>query len=181
MAAQTRTNPRRVRLAGRGFSLVELVAVLTVAAVLAAVAVPAMTSTTGTRRSAAAAQVARDLRLAREMAVAAALPAWVAFDVAGNQYALRIEQRVNPGRAHALPWTDPATGRDHVQRFGVAEFAGVSLVSASIGGGSWAGFDWKGRPLAFGGTALTTTGTIGLGSGVEVRIEPGTGHVRVLP
>lgn len=181
MASESRTFPCRVRSSGRGFSLAELVAVLTVAAVLAAVAVPAMTSTAGMRRSAAAAQVARDLRLAREIAASDALPTWVAFDVAGNRYSLRIEQRANPGRANALPWTDPATGRDHMQRFGESEYAGASLVSASIGGGTWVGFDWQGRPLSFSGAALTTTGTIGLGSGLEVRIEPGTGHVGVLP
>ncbi|MBX3403618.1 MAG: hypothetical protein KF699_09450 [Phycisphaeraceae bacterium] len=158
-----------------------MVAVLTVAAVLAAVAVPAMTSTMGMRRSAAAAQVARDLRLAREIAASDALPTWVAFDVAGNHYTLWVEQRANPGRANALPWADPATGREHMQRFGESEFAGVSLVSASIGGGTWAGFDWQGRPLSFSGAALTTTAAIGFGSGVEVLIEPGTGHVGIVP
>lgn len=154
---------------------------LTVAAVLAAMAVPAMSSTVSTRRAAARAQVARDVRLAREMALCAALPAWVAFDVADNSYAIRIEQRGTPGRAHAQPYQDPATGRDHLQRLGEAEFAGVSLSSASIGGGSWVGFDWKGRPLAFSGSLLNTVGTISLGSGAEVRIEPGTGHVETAP
>lgn len=154
---------------------------LTVAAVLAAVAVPAMSSTTSMRRAAAAAQVARDIRLAREMALCTAVPVWVAFDVADNSYRIRIEQRGTPGRAHALPFQDPASGREHVQRFGAAEFAGVALTTASIGGGTWAGFDWKGRPLTFSGSQLSGAGTIGLGSGVEVRIEPGTGHVEVAP
>lgn len=181
MHSMSRTIPSRARPCGRGFSLVELVAVLTIAAIVAAVTVPAMSSTGAVRRSAAAWQVARDLRVAREIGITTGRNAWVTFDATAESYTIRIEPFGNPGRAQAVGWIDPATGREFRQRFGDAEWAGVAIVSASFGGGSVVGFDRLGGPLVHTGAAMLTTGQVVLEGGGTVSIEPGTGRVEVGP
>ena len=181
MPNAVRINPNRVRSSGRGFSLIELITVMTVAAILAAVAVPAMTSTGSMRRRAAAAQTARDIRVARELGITTGRTAWISFDAAAESYALRLEPLGNPGRAQSVAWTDPATGRAFTQAFNTGEWVGVTIASASFGGGTWIGFDRLGRPLTYGESMLSTTGQVTLDGAVVVSVEPDTGRVAVTP
>jgi prepilin-type N-terminal cleavage/methylation domain-containing protein len=181
MTPQSRSIHGRAQNSGRGFSLIELIAVMTMAAVLAAVAVPAMTSTGAMRKKAAATQRARDMRIAREMAQATGRNSWVVVDAATETYSIRIEPHGNPGRAQALAWTDPATGRAFVQTLGSGEWAGVTIDTAAIGGGTWVGFDRLGRPLTQGESPLLTTGRIRLDGGPAIDVEPETGRIEVVP
>ena len=181
MQKSIRSNTGRARPSGRGFSLIELIAVMTVAAILAAVAVPSMSSTGAMRRRGAAAQLARDLRLARELGLTTGRTAWVSFDTAAETYALRLEPFGNPGRPQSVEWNDPATGRAFQQTLNAGEWSGITIASASFGGGSWIGFDPLGRPRTYSGSALATTGVLTLDGGVAVTVEPGTGRVEVTP
>lgn len=181
MPNAVRINSNRVRSSGRGFSLIELITVMTVVAILAAVAVPAMTSTGSMRRRAAAAQIARDLRVAREVGVTTGRTAWMSFDAAAETYAMKVEPLGVSGRSHASAWIDPATGRAFQQLLNSGEWSGVTIASASFGGGSWVGFDRLGRPLNSSEVELTSVGQLALDGGVVISIEPGTGRVAVAP
>jgi len=94
-----------------------------------------------------------------------------------------IENAANPGRANATAFTDPATGKAFSQALNAGEFAGVDIVSASIGGGagSEVGFDWLGSPYDSTEAALSAAGTITLSGSQTVTIEPGTGLARLSP
>jgi len=181
MHSTSRFKPGRAHLSGRGFSLIELVAVMTLAAILAAVAVPAMTSTGSMRRKAAAHQVARDLRLARELGITTGRTAWIGFDVGAQAYTLRLEPFGSTGRDQSVTWVDPATGRDFVQEFGAGDRSGIVISSVSFGGGSWIGFDSMGRPRSHNESLLATTGSITLNDSVVVSVELGAGWIEVQP
>jgi prepilin-type N-terminal cleavage/methylation domain-containing protein len=172
----------RARFHGRGFSLIELVAVMSVAAILAAVAIPAMSSTTSMRRKSAAAQLARDLRLARDLSLTTGRRSWVSFNTGAESYSLLLEPVGNPGRTQSVAWTDPASGRAFQQVFGTSEWAGITIDNLNVdGGGSWIGFDSLGRPVNSNESELNASASITLSGNYVVRVEPGTGHIGVTP
>jgi len=117
---------------GGGFTLIELVAVLVIVAVLAAVAVPSLDAIGETRAAMAARQLLRDLTFARQRAVATGTRTWVVFDIDAETWSVLGEDPAAPGRAGATVLTDPATGRDHVQRLDAGSFVGVGISSAAF-------------------------------------------------
>lgn len=163
-----------------GFTLVELIAVISLLAVVAAVCVPSLASMGQTRAAAAARQLLHDLSYARESAQTTGLTHWVAFDVAGNRYSLAAETAGSPGHAGALAITDPATGNTYSQFLGSAEFVGVSLTSVSFSSTSEVGFDAIGRPLSASASPLNTQGSVLLTGGHGITIEPGTGCIQLV-
>lgn len=174
---------RRTALTQCGFSLIELIAVLAVTSILAAVAVPALSNIGSARPKLAARQLARDLGFARERALTTGITTWASVNLAAATFSLLVENPSAPGRAGAVALTDPACGKAFIQRFGVGDFTGVSIIAVAIGGGTHneVGFDWLGRPLDQTQTLLSTTGTISLTGGNSISIEPMTGSVRTLP
>ena len=161
---------------GRGFTLPELIVVLTVTATIAAVVVPSLSSIGSTRRAAAARMIVRDLTYARERALETGTRTWVVFSPGTNSYSVLAENPASPGRAGAITMQDPANpGRTYVQYLNVGEYPGVLLVSASINGGAEVGFDWLGRPLNNTEVPLSANGTITLTGPVTVTIQRGTG------
>ncbi len=176
------TTSNRARLAaGRGFSMVELIAVLVIVGIMAAVGAPAISYAQGSRQRVACRQVARDLNYARERAVATGTRTWVVFNASTDIYTMLVEVPANPGRANAVALTDPATGKAFSQALNTGDFAGVDLVSVSSGTGSEVGFDWLGKPYDSTSTLLTSAATITLSAGQSVTVEPGTGLARYLP
>ena len=115
------------------------------------------------------------------MAVTTGRTAWISFDAAAETYAMKVEPLGISGRSQASAWIDPATGRAFQQFLNSGEWAGVTIASASFGGGSWVGFDRLGRPLNFSEVELTSAGQLTLDGGVVVSVEPGTGRVAVAP
>lgn len=174
MLEQKTQHRGRAGIARRGFSLIEIVVVMSVLGILAVVAVPNSCSVLSTRQKVAARMIAKDLGFARQHALATGRTVWVVFSASGDTYSLLEEPAGSTGRGGAVALTDPATGAAFVQRLNVNEFGAVDLTAASIGGGSEVGFDWRGRPKTNDTTFLSSAGTVTI-SGATISIEPETG------
>lgn len=161
------------RLARRGFTLIELIAVTVITSIIAAVAIPALSSMTVARKRVAARMVQRDLAFARERALAVGSTHWVVFTPSADTYSVLAENPSSPGRAGATAITDPATGKSMLVQLNAGEFAGVDMTAASFGSGAEVGFDWLGRPLATGGSRLSSSGTVTLSGGYSVTVAVG--------
>ncbi len=164
---------------GGGFSLMELVVVMTVTVIMSGVAVVALSSTTGNRAAIAAKRLLRDMTFARQRAIATGTGTWVVFNVGAgpDTWSILSEDPSDPGRTAATPLTDPATGADMVETLGTGTFIGVDLVSATFNGVSEVGFDWLGQPLNSADLALTAKGTVTLSDNHKVTVEVSTGHI----
>lgn len=147
-------------------------------AILSAVIVPTLTQVGGVRREAAAGKVIHDLNIARQVAVARGTRTWVVFDVAGDAYALHVEDAANPGRANRVPFVDQATGKPYAVDFDAGDFGDAGLQAADIEGGVEIGFDYLGRPLSDQETVIATDGLVTLNDGRVIRVTARTGHVR---
>lgn len=147
----------RAGIARRGFSLIELIAVIVVMAILSISATMSMSGVAGNRQAAAARQIARDLSWLRERAMTTGRPAWATFNTSTDTYAFLGDVAATPGYANATAITDPATSRAFSQRLNAGDFAGIDMVSATDAA---FGFDSRGRPIGTGGALLTTTITV---------------------
>lgn len=158
--------------------MVELVVVLVIVAVLAATAAPAMNSITSGRARLATDRLLRDLTFAQQRAMATGATSWVTFDTASDSWGVLAEDPSNPGRTGATGIVDPATGRPYAVTMGTGsdDYPDVDLLSVNIDSGFEVGFDWLGRPLNAGETALSNIGIITISDGNSILIWPETGH-----
>lgn len=164
----------RARPPGRGFTLIELVAVIVVTAVVGLSAVASMSTTQATRQKLAVRQLARDLSYLRERALAGSTNAWVTFNTTADTYTLLADNPSSPGFSGAVAITDPATGQSFIGRWNTREFAAVDMVSSTS---TSFGFDWMGRPVNTSGTQLTGVVTITASGSRTVTIQPQTGLI----
>lgn len=172
------------RDAGRrrpAFTLVELIAVMVIVGVLAAVAVPAISTTPTMRARVACRELARDLAFARVRSITTGVAHWVTFNTTADMYAMLAESTTTPGRSGATAYIEPSTGVAFTRTLNTGDFAGVDLLSVTLGTGAELGFDWRGRPLDSTSTLLTSQGIITLSGSQSVTIEPGTGLVAFTP
>lgn len=166
---------RRARKGG-GFTLPEMIAVITITAILAATAAPSMLNVGSTRSAAAARSLVRDLTFARQRSIATGTRHWVVFNTTAQTWSILIESTTSPGRAGATALNDVATGRSFSQALNADPFNGVTMTSVSIGSGSEVGFDWRGKPLNSSATALAADGTVTLTGGRVITIRAGSGY-----
>lgn len=161
----------------RGFTLVELVAVMVLVAILAAAALPSIDRLQASRVGAAHQQLLGDIAYARQRAVASGVRSWIVFDVGAQTWTHREEIPALPGLANAAVVDDPATGEALVVTLGVDEYVGVSLASAGFDGGAAIGFDWLGRPFNANETALAADGSVQFTGGLSITVRAETGYV----
>ena len=151
-----------------GFTVLELVLVLTIVGILAVFAIPRVsTTTTAVTLSAVTSQVAANIRYAQGLAMSR-----------GQRY------RVN-FTATTYQITD-GSGAPIVQPL-TASTAAISVAPATLSGynppltGNYVAFDTKGVPYISATTALAATATITITSGTDtgsVVIAPETGRVK---
>ena len=171
---------RRRRSRARGFSLIELVAVMSVLGLLAAGTAATLTVLESSQRSAAARAVERDLRYARERAMTTGRTHWVHFLPAQDRYTLREQPEGTSTflTSLVLPVSDAAgvTGVSFEN-----EFPGADLVSASFNSGgvvdSIVGFTWRGLPISANGNSLISQGVVTIDGGQSVLVDAGSGLV----
>lgn len=166
--------PRR---SARGFTLVELVIVITILGLLVVVAVPNRSATDEVSLRAASRRLASDLRYAQGQSIARRIRHGVRFELAEKRYAVvatgRGEPVEDPGaRGHALvvSFKDPSAAH------------GVTLVSASFDGSPEVSFDSFGVPSNLAGREIRRAGLVVLACGgmtSTVEVAPGTGKVTV--
>jgi len=159
--------------AGRGFTLIELVLMISIIGILAMLGVPERSVFQDAKLHAAARRMVSDIRYAQSRAVSTRAVHRVVFLPVEERYAVTSTDRTtavtDPGdRGRALEMDY----RRH------AEFRGVSIQSASFGGTTEVAFDGRGVPRGASGAPLTGTGTVVLGNeglSVTVDVAPGTG------
>lgn len=164
-------------MSARGFSLVELVLLISILGILSYLAVPRVAGIGDARLDAASHRIAADLRYARGRAVSDRARYGLAFDAALDRYSVYASR---PGS----PVVDPA---DRSRPLGLdfrapSELHGVEIQSASFGRGSGVAFDSFGIPRDSDGRALAAPGLVVLSFGGRsdtVEVAPSTGAVRV--
>lgn len=161
----------------RGFTLVELVLLISILGILAVIALPEQGVLEEAKLRAAARRLVSDLRYAQSRTMASGTVHHVAFDPERERYAITASVRMQP-----VP--DPADRRRALAvdyRAG-GELQGVSIASASFGGTAEVAFDGLGTPRTRSGAALKEPGRVVLdyeGVTAEVEVAPGTGAVRI--
>ncbi len=162
----------------RGFTLVELVVVIVLISIVAvAVGGPTLGFVGDMRSGSAAARLAADLRYAQRVALAAGLKTWIAFDAAGDSYALYREDPDNPGSASRIALAHPFDPSTNQVQFGEGPFAGVEISGVSINATDEIEFDHLGVPADANGLDLAAIAEITLSNGIKVRIHPAGGMV----
>jgi prepilin-type N-terminal cleavage/methylation domain-containing protein len=177
----------------RGFTLVEILAVLVIIGIASAIVVPNLSNRDDLRAASAARIVVADLIYAQNMAISAQKPIYVKFDVTNNSYEL-LSTASSDGD---VLMKHPMTQRDYQETFGSDSNNGLSTVSITsatfdgIDSVNYTGeftiaFDEMGAPYAFSYTQNDKSdlkdGTIVLTSGsfsTTITISPYTGEIQV--
>lgn len=146
----------------RGFTLVELVAVMTLAGILSALAAVRLLDRTLIDARGFADQVASTLQFAQKAAIAQRRAVYVNVDTGAR----RVRVCLDAAPSCAQPLAAPAGGM-----LDVIASSGVTL----SGGSSQFSFDGLGRPSLAAALTLTASGG---GASFTVTVEPDTGYVR---
>lgn len=121
----------------RGFTLIEVLIVVTVMAILAAVIVPTMNSASGVIALESVAQsIAADLRIARQMAVQYNTSYAVTFDFVGNTYQIAQSGSGQAPSLDNLLSPGASSGKINLSNFGAGRLgqARVFLAGAALSG-----------------------------------------------
>lgn len=172
----------RPRTRNSGFTLIELIAVIGVLGVVAIASIPALGTVGDTRRRALAAEIERQLLLARAHAAASGRPAGVRFDAASQT--LTLVRILAPGAAPAeIPGVTGASDSGAVTPV-ASLFQGVAFGSLSTmpGGDSAVWFAPTGEPqVRTSAGALvgvfTAAATVTVTGGPTITVHPLTGMI----
>jgi prepilin-type N-terminal cleavage/methylation domain-containing protein len=154
----------------RGYTLVEVLVVVTIIGIIGAIVVPQMVRGGALQIQAAARAVIADILVAQNEAIAQQAPRRVAIDLEQNRY--RVADA--GGTTITASWQ---AGAQYIVDFGNDQrFQGVRLDAANFDGDAFVEFDELGAPR--------NGGTIDLVSGdlrYRITVAPFTGRVTVAP
>lgn len=168
-----------------GFTLIEILVVVTIVGITAAIIVPQIGSRDDLKAASAARVVMADLMFAQNRAIATQAVRFVRFDPANNRY--EVLDSLSP----LVYAKNPVTKADWIVTFGSASSGGLSdskLDSASFDSSQIIAFDSLGAPYSVTAdnatVALLSAGTIVVNSGsgthpLTVSVEPDTGEISV--
>lgn len=164
-------------MTSRGFSLTELIVIISILGILSWLAYPKMAAMDEIKLDAAARRLAADLRYAQSLAMSRRVIHGVLFDPALEKYTVFAP-------VPATPITDPADRArtlsvDYTSR---TEFRGVLVQTATFGTTPGVTFDYFGVPRDTAGVDLSSTGSVVLsymGMNDTVFVAPQTGMVTV--
>lgn len=172
----------------RGFTFVEVLAVIVILAGLWVLVLPAMGMRDDLRLSSAARSVIADILYAQNRAISTQATQFVSFTVAGG--GANGGYAIYDAQPFGVAITNPVTQKPYTAMFGagtVSQFDSISLSATNLAGNATntvLAFNEMGQPMACtpSGTpvALTAAGTITLGSGTQtivLSIEPDTGNI----
>ena len=152
----------------RGFSLVELVLIITIIGVISVITIPKVGDIIGeVREKAVAERLVEDLNYVRNYAISHHDTTWFVADATTNRYALFVGP--SAGSRTLIP--DPETGELDTLDLD-EDYPGVTISSASFGAGSEVSFNYWGTPSNGGSIVLDTR---------TVTIEPETGMAYETP
>ena len=153
----------------RGFTLVELVLVMTIAGVLAAVAVPRMVDRSAFQTHGGAAEIRTALRYAQKLALAKNRE--VCAVVAANALTLSYDSSPNSGTppgACTQPVTRPGEG---------AAYTVVMPANITLTPNMTFRFNGQGRPTTSAAVLWNAAVILLVGGSAQVIVEPETGYV----
>ncbi len=170
----------RVRLR-RGFTLLELLAVVTILGIAAAMLIPSMSETSILRVQAAVRTIVSDITFAQSDAVAFQERRALVFDVENSTYRLvQIPGSVIDVDLNTMYDPTKAGGR-YIVNFNDNVFGGARITGVNFDGGNTLIFDALGGPVAdAAGDEPSAGGTItveGSGQTFQITIEAFTGRV----
>lgn len=158
----------------KGFTLIELIAVLTIIVILAVSAIIPITSTARIKLDGAANKIMFDLRFAQQLAINRHTSCGVSFNIGGNSYFVYISTTATKAK-------DPLTREDLIVNFNTdKKYNGVSFVSTNFGDLIY--FNYRGTPYNSVGSPLASQGTVNLQNGSytkTITIQPETGEVKL--
>lgn len=164
-----------------GYTLIELVTVISILGVLAAlVGGPTLDYMGDMRASGAGARLASDIRYMQRMALASGLRTWVVIDEPNDRYRMYVEDPESPGKAGRVLVPHPLDQSKAPVQFGVGPFAGVAITGVSFNATGEVEFDNFGVPYDSNGVALTSYGEVALSGGIAVRVHPAGGMVEAV-
>lgn len=167
----------------RGYTLIEVLVVVTVLGIAAAVLIPNVGAAHALRVQAAVRTIVSDLTFAQSDALAMQEPRAIVFDVETNSYTLvEVVGGVIDPEANAM-FDNSGPGGRYVRNFNADEYGGARIVAADFDGDAILIFDEMGSPQAepddttpgLGGYVTVT----GSDSTYRVSVDAYTGRVTV--
>ncbi len=173
----------KTRPATRGYTLIEILVVITILGIAGIVVLPALGQTDILRVQASVRAIVADITFAQADALAYQEERAVVFDEAENLYTLvEIPGSVVDTENNAIYYPQGPDQR-YVIDFDMPKWGGMQIVAPDFDGEPVLIFDELGGPVSAPGSDEPGTGgsvdIIGSGSRLRVTVEPFTGHVTV--
>jgi len=166
--------PREIQ----GFTLVEVVLVLTVMAIVSITAIPAFMNTGGAQCDSAARKLVSDISYARRLAQNRNGIYGVSFNALAETYSVYL---YDPSTSTKTTVTDPLIGMPMLVDFKtIPGLKGIDIQNPNFKGSSETRFNPQGVPQDASGVALTSAGSVVLSAGGKTRtiyVQPNTGEV----